>query len=369
MLGTGSALREDAPLGRDDEWSEYLNTIGQLLEAGLVARERASELGAVAERYAVAVTPSMADLIVSGDDSDPIGRQFIPDARELLVHPAEMADPIGDHDKTVVPGFVHRYPDRVLFKVSGVCPVYCRFCFRREMVGPGVGTTLTSDEIAAAIGYIREHAEVWEVIVTGGDPLILSPRRIAEIGAALGKIEHVKVIRWHTRVPVVSPERVTDELVAALKVAGKAVFVGVHANHARELTVAARGALARLVDGGIVLVSQTVLLAGVNDDAATLEALMRAFVEARVTPYYLHHGDLAPGTAHFRTTIAHGQAIMRELRRRLSGIAQPTYVLDIPGAYGKVPIGSGNVVADGDGGYRVTDPVGRVHRYVDFVEG
>ncbi|MEQ1697148.1 MAG: lysine-2,3-aminomutase-like protein [Hyphomicrobiaceae bacterium] len=340
-----------------------MNSIAQLLEAGLVARERADELGAVAARYAVAVTPAMAALI--GEASDPIGRQFIPDPRELDVHPAEMADPIGDHDKTVVPGLVHRYPDRVLFKVSGVCPVYCRFCFRREMVGPGAGTTLGADEIAAAIGYVREHAEVWEVIITGGDPLILSPRRIAEIGAALGAIEHVKVIRWHTRVPVVAPERVTDEMVAALKVAGKAVYVGVHANHARELTGAARAALGRLVDGGIVLVSQTVLLAGVNDDVGTLEALMRAFVEARVTPYYLHHGDLATGTAHFRTTIARGQAIMRALRGRLSGIAQPTYVLDIPGAYGKVPIGEGNVVAVDDGGYWVTDPAGGVHRYED----
>ncbi len=344
-----------------------MNTIGQLLEAGLVAPERADELGRVAARYAVAVTPAMAELI--GDARDPIGRQFIPDPRELTVHPAEMADPIGDHDKTVVPGLVHRYPDRVLFKVSGVCPVYCRFCFRREMVGPGAGTTLGANAIAAAILYIREHAQVWEVIVTGGDPLILSPRRIAEIGVALGAIDHVKVIRWHTRVPVVSPERVSDELVAALKVPGKAVYVGVHANHARELTCAARAALARLADGGIVLVSQTVLLAGVNDDVETLEALMRAFVEARVTPYYLHHGDLAAGTAHFRTTIARGQAIMRELRGRLSGIAQPTYVLDIPGAFGKVPIGPGNVVADGEGAYRVTDANGGVHRYEDAILG
>ena len=344
-----------------------MNTIGQLLEAGLVARERADELSSVAARYAVAISPAMAELIVPGDASDPIGLQFIPDGRELREHPAEMADPIGDHGKTVVPGLVHRYPDRVLFKVSGVCPVYCRFCFRREMVGPGAGTTLGAEEIARAVGYIREHPEVWEVIVTGGDPLILSPRRIAEIGTALGAIPHVKVIRWHTRVPVVSPERVTDELIAALKVAGKAVYVGVHANHARELAAAARAALARLADAGIVLVSQTVLLAGVNDEAATLEALMRAFVESRVTPYYLHHGDLAPGTAHFRTTIARGQAIMRELRGGLSGIAQPTYVLDIPGAYGKVPIGSGNVVADGDGGYRVTDAAGGVHRYEDVV--
>lgn len=344
-----------------------MNSIAQLLQAGLVAREQADALTAVAERYAVAVTPAMAALIT--DANDPIGRQFVPDERELDTHSSELADPIGDHGKTVVPGLVHRYPDRVLFKVSGVCPVYCRFCFRREMVGPGAGTTLTSGEIAAALDYIRGHPQIWEVIVTGGDPLILSPRRIAGIGAALAGIAHVKVIRWHTRVPVVSPERITDELVAALRVQGKAVYVSIHANHPRELTAKAREALALLADGGVVLVSQTVLLAGVNDDAATLEALMRAFVENRVTPYYLHHGDLAPGTAHFRTPIARGQQIMRELRGRLSGVAQPTYVLDIPGAFGKVPIGPSNVVPDGDGAYRVTDPNGGVHRYEDALHG
>jgi len=344
-----------------------MNSIDQLQAAGLIAPEIAVSLVPVAARYAVAVPPAMAALITGPDD--PIARQFIPDERELVLHPAENADPIGDHTKTVVPGLVHRYPDRALFKVSGICPVYCRFCFRREMVGPGAGTTLTGAEIAAALDYIRATPQIWEVILTGGDPLILSPRRIAELSAALAEIPHVKVIRWHTRVPVVSPEAVTDALIAALRIPNKAVYVSIHANHARELTPDARASLARLADAGLVLVSQTVLLAGVNDDAATLEALMRAFVESRVTPYYLHHGDLAPGTAHFRTTIAHGQAIMRDLRGRLSGVAQPTYVLDIPGAFGKVPIGSGNVVADGNGSYRVTDPGGAVHRYEDALPG
>jgi len=340
-----------------------MNSIEQLQAAGLVAPENAASLAPVAARYAIGVTRAMAALIEH--PNDPIARQFIPDARELGAHPAELADPIGDHAKTVAPGLVHRYPDRVLFKVSGICPVYCRFCFRREMVGPTAGTTLTGDEIAAALTYIRANPQIWEVILTGGDPLILSPRRIAAIGTALADNPHVKVIRWHTRVPVVSPEAVTDALVEALRVPGKAVYVSIHANHARELTPEARASLARLADGGIVLVSQTVLLAGINDDAATLEALMRAFVENRVTPYYLHHGDLAPGTAHFRTTIAHGQQIVRDLRGRLSGVAQPTYVLDIPGAFGKVPIGYSNVIADGNGSYRVTDPDGVVHPYQD----
>ncbi len=262
-------------------------------------------------------------------------------------------------------GLVHRYPDRVLLKIVGACAVYCRFCFRREMVGPASEMALSEAELDATLVYIRAHPEIWEVILTGGDPLVLSPRRIGEVCGRLGEIAHVKVLRWHTRIPVVAPERVTAELVAALKSARQTVYVAIHANHPRELTRRARAALARLADAGIPLVSQTVLLRGVNDDAATLEALMRAFVEARVTPYYLHHGDLAPGTAHLRTTIAHGQALMAELRRRLSGLALPTYVLDIPGGYGKVPAGPSYLTATGAGAYAVEDPGGATHAYQD----
>jgi lysine 2,3-aminomutase len=187
----------------------------------------------------------------------------------------------------------------------------------------------------------------------------MSPRRIEAITLALSAIDHVKIVRWHTRVPVVAPERVTAELVAALRAPRKTVYVALHANHPRELTGAARDAIARLVDAGIPLVSQSVLLRGVNDTVETLEALMRAFVEARVKPYYLHHGDLAPGTSHFRTSVAEGQALMRGLRQRLSGLAMPTYVLDIPGGFGKVPVGpaylDGDVVADPSGSLHLTD--------------
>src|SRR5690606_38483579 len=238
-----------------------------------------------------------------------------------------------------VPGVVHRYPDRVLLKVVGVCAVYCRFCFRREMVGPEQGAPLSADQLSAALDYIRRRPEVWEVILTGGDPFVLSSRRIAEITTALDAIPRVEVLRWHTRVPVADPARVSDELVAALRNTGKAVWVAVHANHPRELTQAAKTACAKLVDAGIPLVSQSVLLKGVNDDPETLSELMRAFVACRIKPYYLHHGDLAPGTTHLRTRIADGQQLMRQMRGRVSGLCQPTYVLDIPGGAGKVPIG------------------------------
>jgi lysine 2,3-aminomutase len=345
-----------------------LKSPADLVEAGLTAPEREAELAAVAERYAIAITPALAGLIDPGDAADPIARQFIPDPRELDRHPAESADPIGDDLKSPVKGLVHRYPDRALLKLVSVCAVYCRFCFRRETVGPGEAG-LGAQELAAALDYIRAHEAIWEVVLTGGDPLTLSPRRIAEATRAIVAISHVKVLRWHTRLPVAAPERVTDALVEAL--AGghsKTVYVALHANHPRELTPDVRAACKRLIDGGVAMVSQSVLLKGVNDDAETLAALMRAFVEARIKPYYLHHGDLAPGTAHFRTTIAQGQALMRALRGRLSGLAQPTYVVDIPGAHGKAPIGPAYVAAEADGAYELRDASGAAHRYADCCE-
>jgi lysine 2,3-aminomutase len=343
---------------------QTLKSAAALADAGLISRAEAEALNAVEGRYAVAVPPAVAALIDPADAADPIARQFVPDARELERQPGECDDPIGDDLKSPVAGIVHRYPDRVLLKAVAVCPVYCRFCFRRETVGPGKATALSDAELEAALTYVRAHPEIWEVILTGGDPLVLSPRRVAEITRALEAIAHVKIIRWHTRVPVVTPERVTEDLAAALRSTCKTVYVALHSNHPRELTVAARAACARLIDAGAAMVSQTVLLRGVNDDADTLEALMRALVETRVKPYYLHHGDMAPGTAHFRTTIAEGQALMRELRSRLSGLAVPTYVLDIPGAHGKIPVGPA-YLAEVENGYAVSDTRGGTHTYED----
>lgn len=322
----------------------------------------------VTDRYGVAVTPAMTAQMHVMDGTDPIGRQFLPDPRELQSIPDERADPIGDRLHEVVPGLVHRYPDRVLLKLVSVCAVYCRFCFRRETVGPGHGAPMDEAGLAAAVGYIRDHRELWEVVLSGGDPLVLPPRRIAAVSSALADIDHVKVLRWHTRVPAVAPSRITADLVAALKSNGKAVYVALHANHPRELTDDARSACAKLIDAGIPMVSQTVLLKGINDDAQTLEALMRAFVETRIKPYYLHHLDRAPGTAHFRTSIGEGQALMRLLRGRVSGLCQPIYVLDIPDGYGKVPIGP-NYVEDCPGNkegiFSITDPYGARHSYGD----
>jgi len=353
--------------------SRTLREPKELVEHGLARGADLVALEKVASRYAIAVTPDIAALIDPDDPCDPIARQFIPTAAELEMQGDERADPIGDEAHSPVPGIVHRYPDRVLFKLVHVCAVYCRFCFRREMVGPGKQSALPDEAYRAALDYIRAHDDVWEVILTGGDPLMLSPRRLAEIMTDLAGIDHVRIIRLHTRVPVADPSRISEAMVAALKVTGATTWMALHANHVRELTSEARAAIARLVEAGLPMVSQSVLLAGVNDNPAALEELMRALVECRIKPYYLHHGDLAPGTAHLRTTIAQGLELMRRLRGRVSGLCQPDYVLDIPGGAGKSPLGpsylspqdsiAGSGEGSGETRYRVTDYCGDVHLY------
>jgi lysine 2,3-aminomutase len=346
--------------GRADEGLRSIKTVDGLVATGLA--QSSAKLETVAEKYAISITPAVLALIDPNDPNDPIARQYVPSPQELATTPDERADPIGDIAHSPVEGIVHRYPDRVLLKAVHVCPVYCRFCFRREMVGPqGLGT-LTADELDAAMAYIAGHEQIWEVILTGGDPLVLSPRRLRAIMERLAAIAHVKVVRFHTRVPVVEPERVDADMVDALRASGKTTYLAVHANHPRELTGAAQAAFSTLIAGGVALISQSVLLKGVNDNVETLAALMRGFVENRIRPYYLHHPDLAPGTSHFRVSIEDGQALVSALRGRISGLCQPTYVLDIPGGYGKADIGAAAIVG-ADGCFTVRDWQGGEHLY------
>ena len=338
--------------------SKALRSVSALVDAQLIKSERLAALKNVASRYAVAITPAVIDLIDTADPHDPIALQFVPDERELESQPEERADPIGDDAHSPVPGVVHRYPDRVLLKVVNVCAVYCRFCFRREMVGPGRGA-LTGAALTAALDYIARTPQIWEVILTGGDPLLLPPRRLEEVMTRLAAIEHVKVIRLHSRIPVVAPELITPALLRALR-SGKAVFMVLHVNHPRELSDEARATCARVIDAGIPMLSQSVLLRGINDGVETLGALMRALVECRIKPYYLHHADLASGTAHLRLSIVEGQALMRALHGRYSGLCKPHYVLDIPGGHGKSPIGPVYLSADGN---QITDFKGARHVY------
>ena len=315
----------------------------------------------VVQRYAMAITPAMAALIDPRDPGDAVARQFIPSELELITSAHERADPIGDKAHEPVPGIVHRYRDRVLFKPVHVCPVYCRFCFRREMVGPGKEPALSSAEIDNAFAYVSARPEISEIIVTGGDPFILSARRAGKISSRAAAIPHIGKLRWHTRVPVVEPSRVTGEFVNSIKLNGGQTRVAIHANHPRELTDAARAACRKMLDAGIGLLSQSVLLKGVNDSIETLEQLIRAFLDTGVAPYYIHHPDLAPGTSHFRMSIEEGQGLMRELHARIH--PAPDYMLDIPGGYGKVSLLSDAIVKEGDR-WRARDPSGAWHDYL-----
>jgi lysine 2,3-aminomutase len=338
------------------------SAIQNLVDRGLVAPEHGEALRRVAERFSVAVTDELAELIDPADPADPIAAQFVPNAAELDAAEDDRPDPIGDAAHAPLPGIVHRYADRVLLKPILVCPVYCRFCFRREQVGRRQGI-LPPGQLDRALAYLAEHREIWEVIVTGGDPFLLAPRRIAGLVQRLAAIEHVAVIRFHTRVPVAAPRRVGAALVAALA-SDKAVYVVIHANHPRELTPALRAAVVRLVGAGIPVLSQSVLLRGVNDDASVLEQLFRGLVAMRVKPYYLHHPDLAPGTAHFRLPLDEGRRLVAALRGRVSGLCQPSYVLDIPGGFGKVPVAaSAAVPGERAGRWIVEDPRGGRHVY------
>ncbi len=339
-----------------------LRTADDLVTAELVSRDAAGALSAVAERYATAIPPAILELIHTAASRVAITRQFVPAVEELFTTPDELTDPIGDQIHSPVKGIVHRYPDRALLMPTLVCPVYCRFCFRREIVGPD-GGALNAAQLAEALNYIQRTPEIWEVILTGGDPLILSTRRISEILTALDEITHVKIVRVHTRVPIATPQRIDADLVAAMASISKPVYAVLHCNHADELTADVANACARFVNSGIPLLSQTVLLRNVNDSIDALEALMRALVALRIKPYYLHQLDFAPGTSHFRVPLEEGQALVKELRGRLSGLAQPTYMLDIPGGAGKVPLTPTHTSKSDVGFISVESPDGQIHPY------
>jgi lysine 2,3-aminomutase len=334
--------------------SATLRTPAALIAAGLAPETQRPALAAVAARYAIAIPPTLAALIDSPDD--PIARQFVPHQDELRPAPHEHPDPIGDDALSPIKGIVHRYPDRALLKPLLACPVYCRFCFRREHVGPD-GGLLSRAELAAALAWLAAHPEIREVILTGGDPLMLSPARLRALLAGLDAIPHLETLRIHTRLPLATPERITPALLAALETTTP-LWLVLHANHAREFTRPGRAALDRLRRAGLPLLGQSVLLAGVNDSPEALEALFRAMLAARVKPYYLHQLDPAPGTARFHVPIARGQDLLRALRGRVTGLAWPTYVLDIPGGAGKVPIGPDYLGP----GNTVRDPAGRPHQ-------
>jgi lysine 2,3-aminomutase len=349
----------------DAQERRALTTPSHLLAAGLIEDKDLAVVAEVARTFGIGMTAQMRRLVDDENHEDPVAAQFVPTAAELNVTEQELHDPIGDEPHSPMPGIVHRYPDRVLLKPSTVCAVYCRFCFRRETVGAG-SQALNDDELDAALAYIESRKEIWEVIVSGGDPFVLSPRRLEKIMLRLQGIAHVGVVRFHTRVPVVKPDIVNEAFIRAIKIT-KAVYVVLHVNHARELSEEAQRACAKLIDAGLPMLSQTVLLKNVNADTASLRTLFKRLVELRIKPYYLHHGDLARGTRHFRTSIAEGQELMRSLRGHISGLCQATYVLDIPGGHGKVPIGPNYSTETDPGRFVICDHRNQSHDYSDVV--
>lgn len=324
------------PDGDTTRQGRTLRSARALREAGLIPPAAEAAAARVAERYAISVTQHVARLIDPADPADPIARQYIPDAAELTTAPHEVDDPTADGPFTPVKGVVHRYPDRALLKPLLACPVYCRFCFRREVVGPD-GGLLTEAEREAALTWFEATPAVKEAVLTGGDPLMLSPRRLGAMLARLAAVPHIETLRIHTRVPVADPVRIDAAMEAALD-QDKPVFLAVHANHAREFTAEAQGALSRLARAGVPLLGQTVLLRGVNDSTDALEDLFRAMLRARVKPYYLHALDPAPGTARFAVPDEDGLALVRSLRGRVPGHAIPTFVRERPNGGGKRPV-------------------------------
>lgn len=338
--------------------TKTLRTAKELIDANLAENLDQSTLQAIADKYTIAISPHLLNYM----QHEGIKRQFVPSKEELNELASDMQDPIGDKTYSPLRGIIHRYPDRCLLQPVNVCPVYCRFCFRRETVGKG-NPALTPDELNNCFNYIAGHPEIWEVILSGGDPLILKPQQLATIITKIDEISHVDIIRIHTRVPIVEPHRINAELLAILKLR-KPIYIVLHINHPDEFTKEAIEVIDLLADNGIVLLGQSVLLKGINDNITTLGQLMRNMVKYRIKPYYLHHLDLAKGTNHFRTSIADGQRLMTELRGHYSGLCQPQYVLDIPGGAGKSPIGP-NYLHKQDQGYTLLNYLGQDYSYSD----
>jgi lysine 2,3-aminomutase len=354
------SLRE---LRRPDDWrwqlSHSLTTAEELAAALTLSEAERSGLAALGERgFPVAVTPYYLGLIDAQDPDCPIRRQVVPRVEELERVPGDLADPLGEAAHEAAPNLIQRYPDRALLFATDRCAVYCRFCTRSRLVGAGGGAR-SLDRLEPAFAYLRAHPEISDVIVSGGDPMVMATERLVRLVARLREIPSIETIRLATRVPVVLPQRVTDELLQALR-PHHPIWVMTHFNHPKELTPESERALIRLADAGFPVMNHSVLLRGVNADADVLARLFRGLVRCRARPYYLLQADPVQGTGHLRTPLEAGVAIMERLQGRLSGIALPKLIVDTPGGLGKVPVGPDYVVARAAGVTRF-----RTHRGVE----
>ncbi|GAB4199543.1 MAG: lysine 2,3-aminomutase [Sandaracinaceae bacterium] len=351
-----SSLRTLPDPANPDDWRwqvrHAITTLAELERAfALTPEEREGARRAEAAGLPLSITPYYAGLASRDDPRCPIRLQCVPSAAESIEVPGDLRDPLGEEEHTVAPHLVSRYPDRALLLVTDRCSVYCRFCTRSRMVGQDGGVRPLA-ELEPAFRWLADHPEVQDVIVSGGDPLVMSEPRLEAILAQLAALEHLATVRIATRAPVTLPQRIDASLCRVLR-AFPATWVMTHFNHPKELTPASTRALAMLVDHGLPVMNQTVLLRGVNDDVETLTALFRGLVRRRVRPYYLLQADPVRGTGHLRTPLARGLALMEALQGRLSGIALPKLVVDTPGGMGKVPIMPDAIVHRGEGATRL----------------
>jgi lysine 2,3-aminomutase len=352
----------------EEEWSDWRwqlrNRITKAEQLNLLLNLSQAEVEAIEVskgRLATAITPYFAKLMSRTDSSCPIRRQAIPTMEEFHVSPHDLLDPCAEDENSPVRGLVHRYPDRVLLLVTDKCAVYCRYCTRRRMVGSSE-KCISEAELDQAIGYIQATKKIRDVLISGGDPLLFEDDHLESILAKVRKVPHVEIIRIGTRVPVTLPQRVTPSLVAMLK-KYHPLWISIHFSHPKEITKEVRKSCGMLVDAGIPLGSQTVLLRGINDRPSTMKRLMHELLKIRVRPYYIYQCDLAMGTEHFRTPIAVGINIIEKLRGHTTGYAVPSFVIDAPGGGGKIPVGPTYLISQDKGKMVLRNYQGKVFEY------
>jgi lysine 2,3-aminomutase len=352
----------------EKEWNDWrwqlrhrITTLERLKEIIDLIPEETEGIKHSKGRLALAVTPYFASLMDPTNPNCPIRRQAIPRIEEIRLSKNEMVDPLGEDTHSPVPGLVHRYPDRVLLIVTDQCAVYCRYCTRRRLVG-SIEQSITQGNFEEVLKYLKSHRKVRDVLLSGGDPLLLENERLEEMLSRLRAIPHIEVLRIGTRVPVTLPQRITGGLVRMLK-KYHPLMISIHFTHPKEITDQVRRACSELADGGIPLGSQTVLLKGINDKPYIMKKLVQELLKIRVRPYYIYQCDLAMGTGHFRTSVATGIQIMEKLRGHTTGYAVPTYVVDAPGGGGKIPLQPDYVVSKGRGKIVMRNYEGRVFEY------
>ena len=356
----GSATPEQ---WNDPAWQlrNRIQNLEQLeLRLALTPEERAGTILA-GKKLALGITPHFFNLIDKDDPDCPIRRQVVPRIEESVTNPDELTDPCGEDSHMPVAGLVHRYPDRVLLLVTDRCASYCRYCTRSRVVS-GAGEQELSVDLEGAFAYLEKHPEIRDVLLSGGDPLLLADAKLDSILTRLRKIPSIEFVRIGSRIPIFLPQRITPELVAMLR-KHHPLFLSIHSNHPKELTAEVRAALERLADAGIPLGNQSVLLRGVNDRVDILKELYHKLLLCRVRPYYLYQCDLITGSAHLRTTIREGQEMMEQLRGHTTGYAVPTYVVDGPGGGGKIPIGPSYLVGMADDRVILKNYRGDVYEY------